>query len=381
MKRKRPFEKIDSLEPSKRRAAMLESSSTNSMLWLEKRKVVVEATNRVLEAQSERMIALAEKRILEAESARKLVEVEKRALEAEWARRLIEAEKRAIESEYQKRLTEAECRRKLAEAKYLAETESLRLQSKVATLEIVAAGTGIAHRAFPTLKRKAHNFPWLRVRKFPSFPKDIMREVTTYLEDNDRFNLRSLNSMFYGAYYDQTGDADTNSVRVIKLATMGRRFRKLTRLTFNCKELPASAFRYINVHSLPSLRELKQEGGGWLSQDEGQSIKHPGIRILRFDFDRGVDLQAVITQERYPNLESLTLVVPNSEDPFELAPHNRLKEMKLFAHLNGEFFDHVTRVNYPKLTKITVDSSNLVGVNQQTLKERFERANIEFIGY
>merc|ERR1711933_548569 len=97
-------------------------------------------------------------------------------------------------------------------------------------------------RSVAPAPRKRHNFDWIRPRQFP-LPSEVIRHITTFLDDDTRWHLRSTNLLFYGAYYSQTitlaagryvtAKQKFNAMRALRLARYGnRRFPNVEVLDF-----------------------------------------------------------------------------------------------------------------------------------------------------
>jgi len=72
----------------------------------------------------------------------------------------------------------------------------------------------------------------LRIRD-NTMPDDLSRKIATYLSDDDLFEMRGLNRVFYSAYYDQKivlGSENFNFNRAVNLGNRGGVYRKLNYL-------------------------------------------------------------------------------------------------------------------------------------------------------
>jgi len=207
-------------------------------------------------------------------------------------------------------------------------------------------------------REKRHQFPWLIARKWPEFPKEILRYVVSYLNDEDRFRLRGLSLFFYETYYCQHINEDTkpfNDERAIKLARKGRRFTNIEHLQTRYVSITAADLQFISPYHFPSLKSFFSDRT--VSEKRFARLRHPLLVKLSVLLEKPREARC-ITEQRFPNLQILD--VDFRERGAELGainPHRILKRLICpKVKLGANFFLSISRAHFPKLECIEMDS-------------------------
>jgi len=229
-------------------------------------------------------------------------------------------------------------------------------------------------------RRKNHKFGWLRVTKFPEFPDDLMRYILSYVNDNDRFKLRGLSLLFYESYYYQVVNERTtpfNDERAIRLAKTGRKFVMIEHLQTRYVGISRRDIQYISPYSFPRLQSFHSYRR--LNESEFSRLRHPGLVKLTLVLETP-DLARLITQQRFPKLEFLDVDFRRRVPPLvAINPHGNLKKLIIIkARLAANFFQSVSRENFPRLENIEIeDRMNVSGAEFFALQRQFSSIGIK----
>jgi len=215
-------------------------------------------------------------------------------------------------------------------------------------------------------RRRKHKFEWLRVIKFPEFPDDLMRYILSYLNDNDRFKLRGLSSLFYELYYYQRVHERTKPFkdeRAIRLAKRGRRFMMVEHLQTHFDGISRSDLQFISPYNFPRLKSFYSYKR--LNGSEFHRLRHPGLVRLSVILENPRLTQS-ITEQRFPKLEELDLDYRRRVPPLRaINPHSSLKKLTIFkSQLEANFLKSISREHFPELLSITIDSRMNVPIEE-----------------
>jgi len=218
----------------------------------------------------------------------------------------------------------------------------------------------------PSQDRKG-NIAW------KEFPNDVVLSIFEFLDDDDLFFCRGLNTQFYTAFYSQKDVV--NCTRAIWLARKGRRFTNLRALGFfQDNNLTCPNYRALSRLNFPSLEGLWLEGG-----DIGCLGGHYYLRKLRFRANAADDLQW-ISDRRFPALETLIYAgFDNSENQVEHLPgHKSLTEFVFQTSKPSlEQIEELTNDKFPKLNTVGVHDIDVLAPQVLDLikQKGFEFAN------
>jgi len=282
-----------------------------------------------------------------------------------------QAQKKMIEAEVEMRLvtTKLECQRELIKVKL----ELLSAVDEEKWAEVIRECTEdiaqpIVQVSWPVTNLR---YPWLEKKTF-SIPTCLIRNISQYLSDDDLFKLRTVNSMFYGAFYNQTvrripmpsprlwkQSRRFNSVRAMKLALMGRKFKNIYSLV-----VPYSKRRTRSKPNkrLPSPKDLsvliplyfpKLEGIYLANLQLDTYIKHlpghPGIKTLYVPVYSQNDF-LFINEEKYPQLRILEIISVSGVQASVLQHRN--VELISFLDCDSVKWDDITKSNFPNLKAV-----------------------------
>jgi len=282
-----------------------------------------------------------------------------------------QAEKKMIEAEVEKRLVtmKLDCQREVIKVKL----DLLNADNEEKWTEVIReCAENIAQPIVP-LPWPVTNlrYPWLEKKTF-SIPICLIRNITLYLSDDDLFKLRSVNSMFYGAFYNQTvrripmssprlwkQSRRFNSVRAMKLALMGRKFENIYSLV-----VPYSKRRTRSKPNkrLPSPKDLsaliplyfpKLKGIYLANLQLDTYIKHlpghPGIKTLYVPVYSQNDF-LFINEQKYPQLRILEIISVSGVQASVL--QHRSVELISFLDCDSVKWDDITKSKFPNLKAV-----------------------------
>jgi len=280
-----------------------------------------------------------------------------------------EAEKKMMKIEVDRRLVtmKLNCQKELMKVKLLGVID----EEKRA--EVIQECTEEIDQHIVQPIRPAENvrYPWLEKKKF-SIPTCLIRKITLYLSDDDLFKLRTVNSMFYGAFYNQTvcripmsnprlwkQSRRFNSVRAMKLALMGRKFKNIYSIV-----VPYSKRRTRSKPNkrLPSPKDLsvliplffpKLEGIYLANLRLDTYIRHlpghPGIKTLYVPVYSQNDF-LFLNEEKFPQLRVLEIISVSGVQA-SIQKHSNI-EIISFLDCDSVKWDDITRSNFPKLKAV-----------------------------
>jgi len=158
------------------------------------------------------------------------------------------------------------------------------LPEKVQRLEMLKdhKGMGMLAAKMSRLER----FPWCSRTTFQNIPDDIQRKMTEYMTDDELFGARSINIIFYAAFFEQRvisrKSRKFNYNRALQLAGMGRVFKNL--LYFWTEGTNDDDFsRYFNTNHFPKVEFLDVTENYYVSPQRNQVIrKIRGIEHIWF---------------------------------------------------------------------------------------------------
>merc|ERR1719397_1309478 len=149
-----------------------------------------------------------------------------------------------------------------------------------------------------------------------NIPHDLLRKLSEYLNEDELFELRGVNRIFYRAFYELRLGVETQTAfnfrRALKLAQMGRVFKNVEFFYWemhvehgykipeclNPLHFPALYFLEINGDNSANPLNINR-----CSEDE-DAPSHPNIRTVQI-----VDCRAeLLTDERFPNLKELICI-------------------------------------------------------------------------
>jgi len=200
-------------------------------------------------------------------------------------------------------------------------------------------------------------------RVWDKLPIDVIQLIMANLNDNDLFHLRPLNSLFYGAYYGQAYDGSSgsfNSKRAVKLATQGRRFPRVRKLSLKIHSCDITLLTSLVPALFPRLTDVHLGLLGAILVP-GQSLPvHPGITSAALECIYAREINCAL--EAYPNVQTLELDVVNTRGKKKafLCGHSEVETI----HMNLKYdhsgldldFRRLSRALYPKLQRLEVSN-------------------------
>jgi len=222
----------------------------------------------------------------------------------------------------------------------------------------------------------------------PELPDAVLTHLTTFLDEDSRFELRVLNSAFYAGYFEfrtsKTSDIQLRNVkRALKLTTMGRVFKNVTHLKISEDDLPFRAetgkFGECKYTALP----LPASGAGFphlksinvSDTDADVSILHAfaGCATITNLCVNSLDLPLL---RHFPALRSLGIIRFHENQPIDkyVFPHPRLEEIRHQSDARTSNFISekelacLSRKKFPRLKRVRVLNS----AQQLAYKDKFE---------
>jgi len=205
----------------------------------------------------------------------------------------------------------------------------------------------------------------------------------TYVDEDDRFRMRSLNRMFHSFYYRIT--EVRNSDRVLFLSKT-RQFPRVTALEIDVDKIPRDTLSLVSPKRFPRLLSVSLSCSQRVTYSDLESLNHPGIQELKADLSQPNDISA-ITELKFPELTTLNIsirgliCVEPPYQPFRLKPHKKLKKVTMdHLFLDDSFFNTLNLEHFPQLRVVSVseDSCLFVNISSEELKQKFEQSNIKF---
>jgi len=212
--------------------------------------------------------------------------------------------------------------------------------------------------------------------------RDLAEKIMTYVDEDDRFQMRSLNRMFNSFFYGQT--VVHNFRRVLRLSK-NRQFPHVANMQINLDCVRGSTLRYITKSKFPRLTSISLNSTEQrVTSDDIESLNHPGIRELKVDLSQPADITA-IKENNLPGLNTLSISIkgfisvmqPNR--PFRLNPHTKLRKITIdHQFLDDCFFETLNPGYFPQLclVRLCEDSFFFTGLNSEDLKKTFENLGI-----
>jgi len=212
--------------------------------------------------------------------------------------------------------------------------------------------------------------------------RDLAEKIMTYVDEDDRFQMRSLNRMFNSFFYGQT--VVHNFRRVLRLSK-NRQFPRVANLQINLDCVPSSTLRYVTTSKFPRLTSISLNSTEQrLTSSDLESLNHPGIQELKVDLSQPADITA-INESNLPGLKTLSICIkgfisvmqPNR--PFRLNPHSKLREFTIdHQFLDESFFETLNPRYFPQLclVRLCEDSCFFTGLDCEDLKKTFDNLGI-----
>lgn len=214
-------------------------------------------------------------------------------------------------------------------------------------------------------------YPWLAKKTF-NIPTCLLRMISHFLNDDDLFKLRFVNFMFYGAFYSQTvrripmsnprlwkQSRRFNSIRAMKLALMGRKFRNVYSIVvpYSKRKTRAKPNK-----RLPGPKELSILTPLYFPQLEGIYLAnlqldtyirhlpgHPKIKALYVPVYTPRDL-LYLSEEKFCKLKVLEIISVSGVQA-TVKQHGNV-EIVSFLDCDSVKWDDITRSNFPKLKAV-----------------------------
>jgi len=212
--------------------------------------------------------------------------------------------------------------------------------------------------------------------------RDLLEKIMTYVDEDDRFEMRSLNRMFNSFFYGQT--VVHNIRRVLRLSKNWQ-FPRVANLQINLDCVPGSTLSCVTASKFPRLTSISLNSTEQrLTSGDLESLNHPGIQELKVDLSQPADITA-INENNLPGLKILSISIkgfisvmqPNR--PFRLNSHSKLKEFTIDHQFLDEcFFETLNPGYFPQLclVRLCEDSCFFAGLNCEDLKKTFDNLGI-----
>jgi len=204
------------------------------------------------------------------------------------------------------------------------------------------------------IEKRGYNLPWLKQKKyFEIFSNLIIGNIIAFLTDDDLFQVRSLNSTFYGAYYAQIVDdvhCRFNFHRAFKLASQEREFPFIQVMRLYPNELRSGRLSFITPETFPILDTfwaIRRPGFKWHQFEDVVKLSHPGLKYIKLQID-GKHPQLNIILDKLPRLRGAEITV-RTHTTFTLpASHPTIEELSV-VNCSLTISRNITRDRFPKL--------------------------------
>lgn len=217
---------------------------------------------------------------------------------------------------------------------------------------------------------------WPNPPIFWNIPEDLIRKLAEYLEDDELFEARIVNKIFYGVFYEQRvileASRDFNFRRALKLAQMGRIFKNVEYFELWIGGTDSLTVANLNPQHFPALNFLDVFWGdspniGTVLDTEdipsNQNIRT--VRVADWDADW-------LTDERFPNIEELLC-----EEEVEFFP-TRLSNLRMLeCHDSATYFNELSTDNFPSLRKVVFNRENIDGFDHENANAAMARLRAE----
>lgn len=214
--------------------------------------------------------------------------------------------------------------------------------------------------------RASKLFLWLkRSNLLDELSKKFLNVIMTYLNDDERFLLRELNSCFYREYYNQNIrelKQNFKSQRAINLGMRDRSFPLVEVLCILPHEISACALRSITTQSFPKLRifharsSISSDGSRkWHPSSWFQNFQHGSLEELDVCLcDKPNKENSLVELTRFPILKKFNITYQKSKGYHLCSSHNSLRTITIF---NGylETSSTIDHQNFPALREINSD--------------------------
>jgi len=307
------------------------------------------------------------------------LEEENRHLRARYEDLVLRCRTNFLRTEAEKKITEAEVEERIVTMKLTCQRKLMKVKLELLSALDAKRSKDVIHEPLgdlvyptqPTLHLENRRYPWL-VKKTYSIPICLIREISHYLADDDLFKLRTVNTMFYGAFFNQKvtrvpmsnprvwkQSRKFNSVRAMKLALMGRKFKNVYSIV-----VPYSKrwTRSKPNRKLPSLKDLSVlnplyfpnlEGIYLANLQLGTYIRHlPGhsrIKTLYVPVYSQNDF-LFINEEKFPQLQVLEIISVSGVQA-SVMKHKKV-EIISFLDCDSVKWDDITKANFPNLKAV-----------------------------
>jgi len=204
---------------------------------------------------------------------------------------------------------------------------------------------------------QTHRVP--QVKRHPiiwNIPHDLLRKLTEYLNQDELFEARGVNRIFYRAFYEFRLGVETQTVfnfrRALKLAQMGRVFKNVEFFYWvmfgeHVNKIPEClnpihfpALHFLEIHGTNTVNSVNINKG----LEEVDKASHPNIRTVQI-----INCRAeLLTDERFPNLKTLICI---EKVPFQGCRLSKLQLIKIHDFFPDEL-ENISRETFPSLEKI-----------------------------
>jgi len=213
--------------------------------------------------------------------------------------------------------------------------------------------------------------------------RDLLEKIMTYVDEDDRFQMRKLNSMFQSFFYGQTV---VHNFRRVLFLSKNRPFPRVDHLQINLDCIPGSKLRYVTPSKFPQLISISLNNTEQrLTSSDLESLKHPGIQELKVDLSEPGDITS-IRENNLPGLSTLRICIKGFRSvqrayrPFRLNPHKKLREVTVdHLFLGKSFFETLNRGCFPQLclVRLCEEACFFSRLNAEYLKKTFDNLGIK----
>lgn len=199
-------------------------------------------------------------------------------------------------------------------------------------------------------------FPWLSPTYLSHLPVRVHQILTEFLNDDELFKARFVNRMFYSWFYEQRvklkHSRKFNYVRALKLAKMGRVFKKLEYFFVQSNNWN-HLLVYLNPYYFPELNFLD------VNYSDGHIPSNPNILKIRAEGLDCNNFRNWFTQANFPNIEKLVWAVDGDIRKL-MRRHSKLRMIEFECYQN-KYWLYITRKEYPSLEEVIFHRESLNG--------------------
>jgi len=237
----------------------------------------------------------------------------------------------------------------------LQNLEVLKLENRTNRLETRCNDfLGTDEKTTSLFEKRGYKLPWLREKKYLDWLSEYeFLSIIEYLNDDDLFQVRSLNQRFYGTYYGQKVEdihCSFNFHRAFKLASLERAFPFVKCLRLHPKELRGGRISFVNTETFPKLDTFWAVSGQsprWHRFEDFRKLSHASLKWIKLEVD-GRSAQGNKILDGLPRLRRVEITCQSQAVLALPASHLTLEELSV-VNCTLDISRDITRERFPEL--------------------------------